>query len=65
MAFFALVIGYLPVMYQSFSKREVVISLLDAAGATAPSLGARNAALLELRGQLFDRVWPLRSRCAF
>ena len=32
MAFFALVISYLPVMYQSFSKREVVISLLDARG---------------------------------
>jgi len=32
MVFFALVISYLPVMYQSFSKREVVISLLDARG---------------------------------
>jgi hypothetical protein len=31
-AFLALVISYLPVMYQSFSKREVVISLLDARG---------------------------------
>ena len=30
MAFLALVISYLPVMYQSFSRREAVISLLDA-----------------------------------
>src|SRR5262249_61228612 len=28
--FLALVIGYLPVLYQAFSRREVMISLLDA-----------------------------------
>jgi hypothetical protein len=39
MAFFALVISYLPVMYQSFSKREMVISLMDArAGSPAAAL---------------------------
>ena len=27
------------------------------------ALGARNAALLALRNTLFDRAWPLRSRC--
>lgn len=32
MGFLALVISYLPVMYQSFSRREQVISLLDARG---------------------------------
>jgi hypothetical protein len=32
LAFLALVISYLPVMYQSFSSREIVISLLDARG---------------------------------
>ena len=32
MGFLALVISYLPVMYQSFSRRETVISLLDARG---------------------------------
>jgi ion channel len=32
MGFLALVISYLPVMYQSFSRREAVISLLDARG---------------------------------
>ena len=31
-SFLALVISYLPVMYQSFSRREAVISLLDARG---------------------------------
>src|SRR5262249_29929917 len=28
--FLAIVIGYLPVIYQSFSRREVIISMLDA-----------------------------------
>jgi hypothetical protein len=32
MGFLALVISYLPVMYQSFSRRELIISLLDARG---------------------------------
>lgn len=44
--FLALVIGYLPVMYQAFSRREVTISLLDArAGspATAFELLRRHA----------------------
>jgi hypothetical protein len=39
MGFLALVISYLPVMYQSFSKREAVISLLDArAGSPAAAV---------------------------
>ena len=33
----ALVIGYLPVLYQSFSRREVNISLLDARAGSPPS----------------------------
>jgi Ion channel len=36
-AFLALVIGYLPALYQSFSRREVVISLLDARAGSPPS----------------------------
>lgn len=37
--FLALVIGYLPVIYQSFSRREMTISLLDArAGSPATAL---------------------------
>lgn len=35
--FFALVIGYLPVLYQAFSRREVTISLLDARAGTPPT----------------------------
>ncbi len=35
--FFAMVIGYLPVLYQSFSKREVSISLLDARAGSPPT----------------------------
>jgi hypothetical protein len=36
-AFLALVIGYLPVLYQAFSRREVSISLLDARAGSPPS----------------------------
>jgi hypothetical protein len=35
--FLAVVIGYLPVLYQAFSRREVNISLLDARAGTPPS----------------------------
>jgi Ion channel len=35
--FLALVIGYLPVLYQSFSRREVDITLLDARAGSPPS----------------------------
>lgn len=35
--FLALVIGYLPVLYQAFSRREVAISLLDARAGSPPS----------------------------
>jgi hypothetical protein len=36
-AFLALVIGYLPVLYQAFSRREVHISLLDARAGSPPT----------------------------
>src|SRR5881396_943565 len=36
-AFLALVIGYLPILYQSFSRREVSITLLDARAGSPPS----------------------------
>jgi Ion channel len=36
----ALVIGYLPVLYQAFSRREMRISLLDAHAGSPPSAGA-------------------------
>src|SRR5690349_16955241 len=35
--FLAMVIGYLPVLYQAFSRREVTISLLDARAGTPPT----------------------------
>jgi hypothetical protein len=37
--FLAIVIGYLPVIYQSFSRREVNISLLDARAGSPPCAG--------------------------
>lgn len=37
--FLALVIGYLPVLYQGFSRREVSISLLDARAGSPPTAG--------------------------
>jgi hypothetical protein len=39
-AVLALVIGYLPVLYQAFSRRETRISLLDAHAGSPPSAGA-------------------------
>lgn len=35
--FLAVVIGYLPVLYQAFSRRESIISLLDARASSPPS----------------------------
>jgi ion channel len=37
--FLALVISYLPVLYQSFSRREITISLLDARAGSPPTGG--------------------------
>jgi hypothetical protein len=36
-AFLALVIGYLPVIYQAFSRREITITMLDARAGSPPS----------------------------
>jgi Ion channel len=38
--FLALVIGYLPTFYQTFSRREVIIALLDARAGSPPTAGA-------------------------
>ena len=38
-AFLALVIGYFPVIYQAFSRREMAISLLDARAGSPPTAG--------------------------
>jgi hypothetical protein len=45
--FLAMVIGYLPMLYQAFSQREVIISLLDARAGSPP----RAAELLRRHGQ--------------
>jgi Ion channel len=37
--FMAVIIGYLPVLYQAFSRREIGISLLDARAGSPPSAG--------------------------
>jgi hypothetical protein len=37
--FMAVVIGYLPVLYQAFSRRETIISMLDARAGSPPSGG--------------------------
>jgi hypothetical protein len=37
--FLAVIVGYLPVMYQAFSRREVSISMLDARAGSPPSAG--------------------------
>lgn len=39
LGFIALVIGYLPVLYQAFSKREVAVALLDARAGSPPTAG--------------------------
>ncbi len=43
--FLAVIIGYLPVLYQAFSKREVTISLLDARAGSPPAGGEALARL--------------------
>lgn len=63
--FLAAVIGYLPFIYGSFSKREVNISLLDARAGTPPTAGellrrhSNNTGLDSLRELLKD--WELWS----
>ena len=58
--FLACVIGYLPVLYQAFSRREVSISLLDARAGSPPSasqllLRAAQSSITRPRCSLF---WP-------
>jgi hypothetical protein len=39
LGFVALVIGYLPVLYQAFSRREVTVALLDSRAGSPPNAG--------------------------
>lgn len=58
--FLAIVVGYLPVIYQSFSRREVIISMLDARAGSPPTAAellrrhAENGALEGLDSLLRD-----------
>jgi hypothetical protein len=56
-SFLAVVIGYLPVFYQALSRREGLISMLDARAGSPPTAGEalRRAAL----GENLDRLTPL------
>jgi hypothetical protein len=51
LAFLAMVIGYLPVLYQAFSRREVNVSLLDARAGSPPSAGELLIRHLDLHGK--------------
>src|SRR5204863_3346162 len=61
LAFLALVIGYIPVLFQSFSRREIYVSLLDARAGSPPSAGSllRRYALSDQRDIMsqFLREW--------
>jgi hypothetical protein len=48
--FLAVVISYLPVLYQAFSRREITISLLDARAGSPPSAGELLRRLAAARG---------------
>jgi Ion channel len=55
--FLALVISYLPVLYQAFSRREITISLLDARAGSPPTAGELLGRMAGARS--LDRVGPL------
>ncbi len=62
--FLALVISYLPVLYQSFSRREVRISMLDERAGSPPSAGellGRRGSTYKETGARFLRDWELWS----
>ena len=64
LGFVALVIAYLPVLYQSFSRREARISMLDARAGSPPSAGemlARRGPTYHETGTEFLRDWELWS----
>ena len=54
--FIAVVIGYMPVLYQAFSKREVSISLLDARAGSPPT--AAEILMRFAKSNAMDRLDP-------
>jgi ion channel len=57
--FLAVIVGYLPVMYQAFSRREVSISMLDARAGSPPTAGELLSRHRHDLGELHDllRDW--------
>lgn len=57
--FMAVVIGYLPVLYQAFSRREIVIGLLDARAGSPPTAGELVSRLAKTKaiGQMDTLLW--------
>ncbi len=55
--FLAVVIGYLPVLYQAFSKREAIISLLDSRAGSPPS--ATEMLRRHAEGRQMESLLPL------
>ena len=53
--FLAVVVGYLPVFYQAFSRRELTISLLDARAGSPPGGATLLLRLPPKRGDALDR----------
>lgn len=62
--FLAVVIGYLPVFYQAFSRREVTISLLDARAGSPPVAGEMLLRLLPGRDDGLNRILAEMERWA-
>src|SRR5262249_28449260 len=54
--FFAMVIGYLPVLYQSFSRRATLISLLDSRAGSPPAAGRLLLRLVPGGGSAMERL---------
>lgn len=66
LGFLALVIGYLPVIYQAFSRRESGISLLDAHAGSPPSAGEllRRHSRVQDRDELVEHLHDWERWCA-
>ena len=66
LGFLALVIGYLPVIYQAFSRRESGISLLDAHAGSPPSAGEllRRHSRVQDKDELVEHLHDWERWCA-
>ncbi|HEY3788256.1 MAG TPA: potassium channel family protein, partial [Urbifossiella sp.] len=64
LGFLAIVVGYLPVFYQAFSRRELTISLLDARAGSPPSAAALLLRLPPKQGAALGRFFEDAERWA-